>query len=81
MGDAAQRLGRDLADTEAHHPVDTGKCDKRDPDSRKSRAHGSDGISFLADERFPFYSASVLHGRREPLSDVWTLNLGSAKIG
>src|SRR5437588_10735628 len=70
MGDDAERLGRDLADSETNHSMDQGQCGERHSDSGTVETHGAAGIFSFANECVVVVAYAVFYGGGEPLPDV-----------
>jgi len=71
LDDDAERLGNNLADTEAPYRLDESQRRERNANARGIEAHGPNGICRFADEFLFVFSIAVLHGSGKSLSDVW----------
>src|ERR1700726_1815206 len=71
LGDAVQRLGSHLAHSETPDSVDPRQCHQRNSNAGEGKTHGTASVSSIAVERLLICGDAVLHGRSQPLSDVW----------
>ena len=69
MGDDAERLGRDLADSETNYSMDQGQCGERHSDSGTVETHGAAGIFSFANECVVVLAYAVFYGGGESLPD------------
>src|SRR6185437_16502048 len=76
LGHAAERVGSDLANPEANHFVDERQCGERNSGAGESFRNGADVFRLLADQCISLASLALLHGCRQPLSDVWKVTEG-----
>ena len=70
LGDAAERLGSDLAHPETADSMDARQRDERHSDAGESQSDGPSSLPMLASECFLVGGDAVLHGRGQPLPDV-----------
>ena len=74
MGNDAERLGRDLADSETNYSMDQGQCGEWHSDSGTVETDGAAGVLGFADERLVVVAYAVFYGGGESLPDFGPLS-------